>query len=44
MNVASDLTVSVFGERGKHTRGTLGAFSLPINSAVEIQAIFEVEE
>ncbi|MGJ1263709.1 Atu1372/SO_1960 family protein [Sphingobacterium spiritivorum] len=43
MNVASDLTVKVFGERGKHARGTLGASSLPVNSAVEIQAIFEVE-
>lgn len=43
MNVASDLTVRVFGERGKHARGTLGASSLPVNSAVEIQAIFEVE-
>lgn len=43
MNAASDLTVEVFGEKGKHARGTLGAYSLPVNSAVEIQAIFEVE-
>lgn len=43
MNPASDLSVDIFGERGKHARGTLGASSLPVNSAVEIQAIFEVE-
>jgi len=43
MNSASDLTVEIFGEQGKHTRSTLGAASVPGNSAVEIQAIFEVE-
>ena len=43
MNAASDLTVEVFGEKGKHARGTCGAGSVPVNSAVEIQAIFEVE-
>lgn len=43
MNVASDLTVEIFGEKGKHARGTLGASSIPVNSSVEIQAIFEVE-
>ncbi|UFH32839.1 NAD(P)H-dependent oxidoreductase [Chryseobacterium sp. C-71] len=43
MNVASDLAVDVFGEKGKHARATLGASSIPVNSSVEIQAIFEVE-
>lgn len=43
MNIASDLTVEVFGDKGKHARGTLGASSIPVNSSVEIQAIFEVE-
>ncbi|QQT24633.1 NAD(P)H-dependent oxidoreductase [Sphingobacterium spiritivorum] len=43
MNIASDLTVKVFGERGKHARATFGASSLPVNSAVEIQAVFEIE-
>lgn len=43
MNVASDLVVEVFGEKGKHARATLGASSIPVNSSVEIQAIFEVE-
>ena len=43
MNVASDLIVEVFGDKGKHARATLGASSIPVNSPVEIQAIFEVE-
>jgi len=43
MNSASDLVVDIFGEKGKHARGTLGASSIPVNSSVEIQAIFEVE-
>ncbi|WP_312992064.1 Atu1372/SO_1960 family protein [Chryseobacterium flavum] len=43
MNTASDLTVEIFGDKGKHARATLGASSIPVGSSVEIQAIFEVE-
>jgi NAD(P)H dehydrogenase (quinone) len=43
MNVASDLLVEVLGDAGKHARATLGSASLPLNSAVEIQAIFELK-
>lgn len=43
MNVASNLAVDVFGDKGKHARATFGASSIPVNSSVEIQAIFEVE-
>ncbi|WP_086949924.1 Atu1372/SO_1960 family protein [Sphingobacterium sp. JB170] len=43
MNVASNLTVEIFGEKGKHTRNTGGAYSLPVGSSVSISAIFEVE-
>lgn len=43
MNIASDLAVEVFAEKGKHARATFGASSVPVNSSVEIQAIFEVE-
>ncbi|WP_394338008.1 Atu1372/SO_1960 family protein [Chryseobacterium lactis] len=43
MNIASDLTVEVFGDKGKHARATFGASSIPVNSSVEIQAVFEVE-
>ncbi|WP_104382431.1 Atu1372/SO_1960 family protein [Sphingobacterium sp. HMA12] len=43
MNVASNLAVTIFGDNGKHARATFGASSLPINSSVEIQAIFEID-
>lgn len=43
MNPASDLVVEVLGEKGKHTRNTGGASSLPLGSSVSIQAVFEVE-
>ena len=43
INGASDLIVEVFGDRGKHARSAVGSGSLPINVAVEVEAIFEVE-
>lgn len=43
INGASDLMGDVFGEKGKHTRIALGAGSLPLNVAVEIDAIIEIE-
>ena len=43
MNEASNLLVQILGEKGIHTRATVGASSLPLNSSVEIQAIFELE-
>ncbi|MGX5800274.1 RidA family protein [Bradyrhizobium sp. Arg314] len=42
-NGASDFLVAALGERGKHARSAVGAASLPLNAAVEIEAIFEVE-
>ena len=42
MNGASDLLVSVFGERGRHARVAVGVDSLPRNVAVEVDAIFEI--
>jgi enamine deaminase RidA (YjgF/YER057c/UK114 family) len=42
-NGASDLLVAVLGDPGKHARAAVGATSLPLNAAVEIEAIFEVE-
>lgn len=41
---ASNLIVDIFGERGKHVRTSLGANSLPSQTTVEIDAIFEIEE
>jgi enamine deaminase RidA (YjgF/YER057c/UK114 family) len=43
INGASDLLVSVLGDRGKHARSAVGSGSLPVNVAVEVEAIFEVE-
>ena len=43
MNSASNLSVEVFGENGKHARAAVGVSSLPLNSVVEIQAIFELK-
>jgi enamine deaminase RidA (YjgF/YER057c/UK114 family) len=42
MNGASDLIVEVFGARGRHARFAAGASSLPLDAAVEIEAVFEV--
>jgi len=42
MNGASDLLVSVFGERGRHARAAVGVNSLPRNVAVEVDALFEI--
>lgn len=42
MNEASDLLIKVLGEAGRHTRATVGAASLPLDSVVEIQAVFEL--
>lgn len=43
MNEASNVLVEIFGEQGIHTRATVGASSLPMNSPVEIQAVFELK-
>ena len=42
VNGASDLMVAVLGESGKHARFAVGAPSLPLGVAVEIDAIFEL--
>ena len=43
INGASELLVEIFGERGKHSRTALGAASLPLNVAVEINMVVEIE-
>jgi enamine deaminase RidA (YjgF/YER057c/UK114 family) len=40
INGASDLMVEVFGERGQHARVAVGAVALPLDSAVEVEAVF----
>ena len=44
INGASELLVEIFGERGKHSRTALGVAALPLNVAVEINLIVEVED
>ena len=41
INGASDLAVAVFGEAGRHARAAVGVAALPLDSAVEIDAIVE---
>ena len=41
-NGASDLMVAVFGEVGRHARAAVGAPSLPLGAAVEVDGVFEI--
>ena len=43
INGASDLIVEVFGERGQHARTAVGVAALPLDSAVEVEAIFQLK-
>ncbi|MFX5587215.1 RidA family protein, partial [Acinetobacter baumannii] len=43
INGYSDLMVAVFGEKGKHARSAVGMNALPMNIAVEVEVIIEVE-
>lgn len=42
VNGASDLMVAVFGAAGRHARAAVGAPSLPLGVAVEIEGVFEL--
>lgn len=41
-NGVSDLMVEVLGDAGKHARFAVGTNALPLNVAVEVDAVFEV--
>ena len=43
-NGASDLLVSLYGERGEHARSAVGMSTLPGGMPVEIEMIVEVED
>jgi len=43
INGASELLLQIFEERGKHSRTALGVPALPLNVAVEINLVVEVE-
>ena len=42
MNGASDLMVAVLGDAGRHARTTVGVAQLPLDCAVEVEALFEI--
>ncbi len=42
INGASDLMVEVFGDAGKHARAAVSAGALPLNVAVEVDAVAEI--
>ena len=43
VNGASDLLVDVLGERGRHSRAAVGMACLPLDAAVEVDAVIRVE-
>ncbi|WP_440410536.1 RidA family protein [Neorhizobium petrolearium] len=43
MNGASNLLANVLGDAGKHARAAVGMAALPLNAAVEVDAIIEIE-
>lgn len=43
INGASDLMVEVFGDVGRHARAAVACPNLPLGSAVEVDAMFEVQ-
>ena len=44
INGASDLIASIFGAAGMHTRAAVSTNSLPLGVAVEVDAIFELNQ
>ena len=42
VNGASDLMVEAFGEAGRHARSAVGVYRLPLNFAVEVDALVEI--
>ncbi|PWW03669.1 enamine deaminase RidA (YjgF/YER057c/UK114 family) [Hoeflea marina] len=42
VNGASNLLAEMLGERGKHARAAVGTACLPLNAAVEVEAIIEI--
>lgn len=42
VNGCSDLLVDVLGDAGRHARSAVGVAALPLNAAVEVEAIFQI--
>jgi enamine deaminase RidA (YjgF/YER057c/UK114 family) len=43
VNGASDLIATILGETGKHARAAVGVPSLPLDAAVEVEALFAID-
>lgn len=43
VNGASDFMVAVLAEKGKHARAAVGVAELPLDAAVEVEAMFEID-
>jgi enamine deaminase RidA (YjgF/YER057c/UK114 family) len=43
LNGASEFMVEVLGNKGRHTRIAVGCASLPLNCAVEVDAVFAID-
>jgi enamine deaminase RidA (YjgF/YER057c/UK114 family) len=43
INGCSDLMVEAFGDAGRHARSAVGVYRLPMNFAVEVDAVVEVK-
>ncbi len=42
VNGCSDLMVEAFGDLGRHARSAVGVYRLPLNFAVEVDAVVEL--
>jgi len=42
-NAASELLLELFGPRGQHVRAAVGVNTLPLDAAIEIEFIFEID-
>ena len=42
-NGASDLVGEIFGDAGKHARAAVGVTALPLNCAVEVESVWEID-
>lgn len=42
VNGCSDLMVEALGDRGRHARSAVGVYRLPLNFAVEVDAVVEI--
>ena len=43
VNGASDVMVAAFGDAGRHARSAVGVYRLPLNFAVEVDAVVQVK-